>query len=490
MKKFYTSLMALATVAMAFSSCSKEVDVQEDVQVSGKMKTITVKTDIETRTTLDADHANLVWSSGDQISIFNDTDNTNSALTYAAGGDLTVEVPEETEEIFAHYPYYNGNTSGPKSVSVYINNKQTQVNPGVLAGKYYPMVAKGTVSADNKALISLYPVASALALNIYHTGLSGEETVKSVKVTPTANTGFIGRQMTDLTGDNIQYTSTESSDPITVTLTNPLTLGNTKPTDKQKFAGQIYVCLAKQSYSKVKFEIETNKSTYVITSNDTPFDCENNDFVPVNINLAKAAAVKEIYSTAFDYEIEGSSYSLETPIIGTDAGSTTSWSIVYGNWNWSECAQMRVYSDGNFGYLYNNFDCSNVTSVSYSAKVSNTALKLNTYYSTDSGNTWTKVDNALALTTSAKDYSFVVSETGEYDAVRVKFEVTGTKPSSKNYSLTIDNVKIYGFGEVLQDASIALSSNELCLIRVPPKASMLLQIKNGTRNSLRMNPIP
>ena len=77
MKKFYTSLMALATVAMAFSSCSKEVDVQEDVQVSGKMKTITVKTDIETRTTLDADHANLVWSSGDQISIFNDTDNTN-----------------------------------------------------------------------------------------------------------------------------------------------------------------------------------------------------------------------------------------------------------------------------------------------------------------------------------------------------------------------------------------------------------------------------
>lgn len=463
MRKIYTTLMVLATVATALVSCSKEVDVQKDEQVSGKMKTITVKTNIETRTTLDADHANLVWSSGDQISIFNDVNQANSALTYEAGGDLIVEVPEETEEIFAHYPYYNGNTSGPESVSVYISNKQTQVNPGVLAGKYYPMVAKGTVSADNKALISLYPVASALALNIYHTGLSGEETVKSVKVTPTANTGFIGRQMTDLTGDNIQYTSTESSDPITVTLTNPLTLGNTKPTDKQKFAGQIYVCLAKQSYSKVKFEIETNKSTYVITSNDTPFDCENNDFVPVNINLAKAVAVKEIYSTAFDYAIEGTSYSLETPIIGTDAGATTSWSIVYGNWNGSECAQMRVYSAGNFGYLYNNFDCSNVTSVSYSAKVSNTALKLNTYYSTDSGNTWTKVDNALALTTSAKDYSFVVSETGEYDAVRIKFEVTGTKPSSSNYSLTIDNVKIYGFGEVLQDASIALSANEVTL---------------------------
>ena len=464
MKKLYSALMILAAVATTVASCTKEIDTRDNGSISGRMKTITVKTDIETRTTLDADHANLVWSTGDQISIFNDADQKNSALTYAAGGDLTVEVPEETEEIFAHYPYYSGNTSGPENVSVYISNKQTQVNPGVLAGKYYPMVAKGTVSADNKALISLYPVASALALNIYHTGLSGNETVKSVTVTPSsANTGFIGRQMTDLTGDNIKYTSTESSDPITVTLTNPLSLGNTKPTDKQKFAGQIYVCLAKQSYANVKFEIETDKGKYIITSSDTPFDCVNNDFVPVNINLAKAAAVKEIYSTAFDYAMEGTSYSLETPIIGTDAGATTSWSIVYGNWNGSECAQMRVYSAGNFGYLYNNFDCSNVTSVSYSAKVSNTALKLNTYYSTDSGSTWTMVDNALALTTSAKDYSFVVSEEGEYDTVRIKFEVTGTKPSDKNYSLTIDDVRIYGFGEVLQDASIALSASEVTL---------------------------
>lgn len=290
MKKFYTSLMVLATVAVAFSSCSKEVDVQEEVQVSGKMKTITVRTDIETRTTLDADHANLVWSSGDQISIFNDTDNTNSALTYAAGGDLTVQVPDETEEIYAHYPYYKDNKEGPTKVSVYISNKQTQKNPGELDGYYFPMVAKGTVSADNKAIISLAPVASALALNLYHTGLSGEETVQSVTVTPSsANTGFIGRQYTDLTADNVIYSNAEASSAIKVTLTNPLSLGSTKPADKQKFAGQIYVCLAKQSYANVKFEIETNKGTYTITSSDTPFDCVNNDFVPVNINLAKAS---------------------------------------------------------------------------------------------------------------------------------------------------------------------------------------------------------
>lgn len=289
MKKFYSALMILAAVATTFASCTKEIDTQDNGSISGRMKTITVKTDIETRTTLDTDHANLVWSSGDKISIFNDVDNTNTALTYAAGGDLTVEVPEETQEIYAHYPYYNGNSDGPTQVSIYINNNQTQANPGVLDGYYFPMVAKGTVNADNKAIISLSPVASALALNLYHTGLSGEETVQSVTVTPSSNnTGFIGRQYSDLTKDNVIYSKAEASSAIKVTLTNPLSLGSTKPTDKQKFDGQIYVCLAKQSYANVEFKIETSKGTYTITSSDTPFDCVNNDFVPVNINLAKA----------------------------------------------------------------------------------------------------------------------------------------------------------------------------------------------------------
>ena len=289
MKKFFNSLMILAAVAATFASCSKEVDTQDNRPVAGKMKTVTVKTSIETRTSLDSNHENIVWSAGDKISIFNNADNTNLEAAYTAGEDLTIEVPEATTEIYAHYPYYKENKEGPTKVSVYINNKQTQKNPGELDGYFFPMVAKGTVTADNKAIISLAPVASALALNLYHTGLSGEETVQSVTVTPSSNnTGFIGRQYSNLTQDNVIYSQAEASNAITVTLTNPLSLGSSKPTDKQKFAGQIYVCLAKQSYANVKFEIETNKGTYTITSSDTPFDCVNNDFVPVNINLAKA----------------------------------------------------------------------------------------------------------------------------------------------------------------------------------------------------------
>lgn len=280
----------LATVAAAaFIACSKEIQVSIEPDTP-MMKTITITTDVLTKSTLDAGHENLVWSTGDKISVFNDQNNTNAELSYAPSGYMTVDVPAGTTEVYGHYPYYKSNTSGPSSVSVYISKSQTQKNPGELAGNNYPMVAKGTVTADNKANMIFYPVASALALNIYHTGLVGTEKVSKVVVTPhTDNTLFTGSQNTDITANNVAYTSAASSDPITVTLTNALTLGSTKPADAQAFDGQIYVCLAKQSYAQVNFEITTDKGVYSITSNSTPFDCENNDFVPVNINLNKAS---------------------------------------------------------------------------------------------------------------------------------------------------------------------------------------------------------
>lgn len=292
MKKFFSIFAFIAVAAIALTSCSKESDIDPVNENGVKMKTITVRTGIATKTTLDSDHSKLVWSTDDKISLFNNVNTDNSGLTYQSGGDLTVSVPEATTEIYAHYPYFNGNTSGPGNVSVYINKNQTQKNPGELNGYYYPMVAKGTVSSDNKALISFYPVASALALNIYNTELSGTETVTSVKVTPNSeNSGFIGRQYMDLAGESLKYNNADASDAITVTLTNPLTLSNTKPANAQTFEGQIYVCLAKQSYKNVKFEITTDKAVYTITSNATPFDCANKDFVPVNINLKNAEKV-------------------------------------------------------------------------------------------------------------------------------------------------------------------------------------------------------
>ncbi len=294
MKAFYRTLLFIAAAAMAFVSCQKEIENPE-IDNAPKMKTIKVSTDIATRTTLDSNHENIVWSTGDKISLFNDVDKTNTELTYSAGGYIEVEVPEATKEIYAHYPYFKNNTDGPSAASVYIGASQTQAAPGTLNGYNFPMVAKGTVSEDNRAIVSFYPVAGALALNIYHTGLNGTETVKSVTVEPTENTGFVGSQITDLTTDAVAYTQpTGTQTSVKVTLTEGLQLSSTAPSDKQKFDGQIYVCLAKQSYKNVKFTIVTDKDTYEITSNATnAFDLENNDFIPVNINLAKATKVVE-----------------------------------------------------------------------------------------------------------------------------------------------------------------------------------------------------
>lgn len=458
MKKFYTSLMALATLAMAFSSCTKEVDTQKGEKATGEMKTITVQTGIGTRTTLDSNHENIIWSAGDKLSIFNDVDNANYEADYVAGGDLTVEVPAATEEIYAHYPYYDGNTKGPSEVSIFISNNQTQKNPGELDGFYYPMVAKGTVTADNKAIISLYPVASALALNIYHTGLSGEEKVKNVKVTPAAaNTKFTGSQKTNLTGDSIKYTEAGSSNPITVTLTNPLTLGNSKPADKQTFAGQIYVCLAKQSYANVKFEIETTKGVYTITSSDTPFDCVNNDFVPVNINLNKAsfAGMTTVdtenadYTTGFESTegfASGSTYNNQNlAYFGPQDGAR--WDTYYGTVSTndklagSQSMQMRWYTSapGNLGYAETYFYVTKINCVSFKAAATN-GLKIGLYYKTASADEWT-LAQTYQPSAEAAEYAYYPASVIENAQIRFGIILPDTAPSSTS-NIRIDDVVI------------------------------------------------
>ena len=332
-------MLAAATVA-AFASCAKELDNPEET--SGRMKTITVKTDIATKTTLDANHANLVWSTGDKISLFNDFNDTNTEVAYSQGGDITVSVPVETKEIYMHYPYFDGNDKGPTEVSVYISNAQTQTNPGELNGYNFPMVAKGTVSADNKALVQFYPVAGALALNIYKATLGETETVESVKVTPAStNSGFYGSQSTDITADDVKYTTAGGTGAVTVTLTNGLSLSSTAPSNKQTFDGQIYVCLAKQAYAGVKFEIKTDKGTYTITSNSTAFDLVNNDFVPVNINLAKAqfeAKPTTVDPTAFSWELVKDALNVGDKVVIAAAKSAFAMSTTQNNNNRGQIA--------------------------------------------------------------------------------------------------------------------------------------------------------
>lgn len=469
MKKI-VSIFAFAAVAAAtLVSCSKEIDNPEVIDKAVKMKTVTVKTSIETKTTLDTAHENIVWSAGDKISIFNDANNSNLEAAYAEGADITIEVPETTTEIYAHYPYFSGNSNGPKSVSVYISNNQTQTNPGQLNGYFFPMVAKGTVSSENKALISLYPVAGALALNLYHTKLTGEESVKSVKVTPASeNTNFIGQQITDLTGDNIVYSQASISDPVTVTLTNALALGDTKPANKQTFAGQIYVCLAKQSYSGVTFEIETDKGTYTITSNNTAFDLENNDFVPVNINLAKASfvAIPVIDNTTTDYStgFEGEGFTAGTTYNNTsekvDGPDGAKWASYYGTVSTNNALtdnnsmQLRWYTSAiaNLGYARTDFILTKVGYVTFNAVATN-GLKLGLYYKCAAD--WT-LAKTFELTASSASYSCAFETVLNNAQLKFQIILPETAPSNTS-NVRIDDVVVKAVAPAPDPTTIELS---------------------------------
>lgn len=157
-------------------------------------------------------------------------------------------------------------------------------------------------------------------------------------------------------------------------------------------------------------------------------------------------------------EIEGPLVDFDSFTTGTNYQSTVTegpdnakWTVYYGTFSTNDAltgtasAQMRLYNNGNLGYAQMNYDVANVTKVTYKAKVSNTNLKLDTFYSTDSGTSWTAVDSAKTLTTSAKSYTINVSNTGDYENVRIKFAVSSssTKPSSSNYKLIIDDVQFY-----------------------------------------------
>lgn len=296
MKKYY-SFILVAAAAITFASCAKELDVRlEPVDKEVEMMTITVNPTIQmTKTTLIDDHSKIEWTSGNKIKVYNNINTSASNLTYSAGNPMTVSVPVGTTEIYSQWPGQD-NSEGATKVLLSIPNAQTQAAPGELNGDYYPMVAKGTVS-DGKANMVFYPVAGALALNIWNSNLSGTENVKSVTAVP-YTTAYIGAQAdTDITGSDVTYSSPASTLPVCVTLTSTLSIADAKPTNTKTYDGQIYICMAKKSYSGIKFIIETDKNFYTKDATAATFDLASNDFLPVNINLATCSMME-----ATDYD--------------------------------------------------------------------------------------------------------------------------------------------------------------------------------------------
>ncbi len=127
------------------------------------------------------------------------------------------------------------------------------------------------------------------------------------------------------------------------------------------------------------------------------------------------------------------------------------WAISYGTvaTNSSICdsssLQMRWYTSAvdNIGYARSTFDVTHATRITFKAK-STGDLNAIVSYSTDGGNTY--VDSLFEMTTLARDYELIISETAEYDNVRFKFAIAlpETAPTA-NSKLIIDSLCVFNF---------------------------------------------
>lgn len=480
MRKSTRKIALFIVAAAAITACHKDNINQEQVFTFaiGETKSILGSDEKGRFVQFDSDDQ----GSGNGIGSIAPNAQGYSSVTPASGDNpatfsIYTKGVEAGNTITVWYPYLSKQTDAA-AVELVIPAVQTHKTGNVFNMKAMPMVTKQIVVTDEMvtatgstnytpiATINFANLGSLIKFEVFSTSSTyvGEK-VKSITFNAKNAAGtedaYIGGTFTKnlaTIDPNNEASMTISSSDYTAGVSSIVTspVADAAIGSARASALNLYMVVAPGTYTGT-IVVKTDAAEYTYPLSVKTLARSGVKAFGLDLNSGNATRVVPpalIYSTAFNYSMNGSSYNSSDIYTATDSGATTSWSIQYGNWNGSSCAQMRVYSAGNFGCLYNNFDCSNVTSVSYKAFVSNTALTLNTYYSTDSGATWIAVDEDKVLTTSSSSYSFTVSATGAYPRVRIKFAPSGTAPSSSNYQLTIDDVEIYGNGSVLADPII------------------------------------
>ena len=168
-----------------------------------------------------------------------------------------------------------------------------------------------------------------------------------------------------------------------------------------------------------------------------------------------------IYYTSFDsteHFLGGNNFQNDQVIFngptgqqwGTYHGTATTTSAISGD----QSMQMRYYVSGDhighLGYTFTNFDLNDVTRVTFSAKSTN-GLNMTVSYSTDGGNTYQGTE-LINLTQNAQNYTYVVSDTGAYAFVRLRFAIAAPiVPPSGTSRVTIDSVVVYGIPGIVHN---------------------------------------
>lgn len=169
-----------------------------------------------------------------------------------------------------------------------------------------------------------------------------------------------------------------------------------------------------------------------------------------------------VYSTGFESS-EGFTSSTTYNKTESNGPSGKKWTIYYGTvstndaLNGSQSVQCRYYGTQNTvePYAQMDFDVTNVKSISFYSKVSNTNLSLQLQYSDDEGLSWNDAQS-YTITTSSTKYTYTYSST--FESVRFRFLVKHTNTiSSSNQKFFLDDVVIYEPEVIKNLSSIAVN---------------------------------
>lgn len=479
MKKSFFSMGLMFVAALTLTTnCAKEEAapeeavkpvVKEAVPFEFTVSSIGTKTSTE-------DASTISWVANDNVNVFHAE--TGSA-DYSSNDEFTITSEnlaagtftgtlqdgaldeEKSYDWYVLYPYSSyietpANTSKGYTAIGSADIDTPQVQAGYdsrahLAGQYFPLYGKATsVAANEKPSITLN---QALAVIKVHVTNAKATPLTVTTVAFTAPQNIVGTYYINFTGTTPTYTSSGSSH-VSKTANLSVTGGTALAQNK---TADFYIAF-KPFTAAVgdKISIAVNGEVKTLTISGSAVEFQPGKVKTLNYSFD---ADPIIYSTEFNYAIDGSDYKNADAHIGIDEGGQTSWGLTYGNWYSSKSAQFRVYnSGGGNGTLDQRFDCSHISYFTFDAKVNNesTSLSLIPSYSTDKGNTWTTIGEPIAITKD--ETKFKVTMPSDMDRARIKLVVSGERPSSGNTQLTVDNLKLYGSGAILADPYIVASN--------------------------------
>lgn len=286
----------LTVCAVLALSCMKEQN-----EADGLRSVLVSLENAQVKTAFDKSHTSIEWTDGDCIGAYHNGgagNMQNQKLEYTSSEPIILKIPQRADKVYSAYPYNHAMGTDPAQALVSIPSLQTQTDLGQINGNAFPMAASGNVTDSNTSLV-FRPVAAMLAFNIYSTTADGAESVSQITVIPTQNDNYAGTEILDLTSDSPVFTCGTLSSGITLTVEKPQPLDASRPSEDQlkSYSKQLYMTLARQSYTYVTIKVTTTAGKmYTMQTNGTPIDCNKDDIIMLNVNLATKRVSKVVFT--------------------------------------------------------------------------------------------------------------------------------------------------------------------------------------------------